>query len=330
MPRLFKFSAILAMATSTLLIADPKVSRDLENVAPQNSVRVNVRYKRTVGAAKHDQIRLQHRGTLLRANDDVRGATFQLPAASMAALAQDPDVDYISIDRPVLRSLDYTLETTGARIAAQYGFDGRGIGVAVIDSGVRDSNDFKDAMTGRSRLVYSESLLPACSLGSSMTTNSGGGESLASGGGSASPVLGPVTAQSTGVALSSSGCSTRTSPSDYFGHGTHVAGIIGGSGQNSSGSSYSYNFRGIASRVNIVSLRALDESGSGYDSYVIAAINRAIQLKSTYNIRVINLSLGRQVMESYQTDPLAQAVKAAWEAGIESFAPPEIMAATIR
>jgi serine protease AprX len=49
---------------------------------------------------------------------------------------------------------------------------------------------------------------------------------------------------------------------------------------------------------------------------VIAAIQTAIALKSKYNIRVINLSLGRQVYESYTLDPLCQAVEAAWKAGI--------------
>src|SRR5207244_2388072 len=47
-----------------------------------------------------------------------------------------------------------------------------------------------------------------------------------------------------------------------------------------------------------------------------AALQTAIYLKNTYNIRVINLSLGRPVFESYQLDPLCQAVEAAWNAGI--------------
>ncbi len=42
---------------------------------------------------------------------------------------------------------------------------------------------------------------------------------------------------------------------------------------------------------------------------------RSIQ-KNVYNIRVINLSLGRPVFESYTLDPLCQAVEAAWKAGI--------------
>src|SRR5262249_18371642 len=68
-------------------------------------------------------------------------------------------------------------------------------------------------------------------------------------------------------------------------------------------------------------LRALDSTGSGSDSSVIAAIQAAIQLKSQYNIRVINLSLGRPAFESYTVDPLCQAAEAAWQAGIVFVAP---------
>jgi serine protease AprX len=60
----------------------------------------------------------------------------------------------------------------------------------------------------------------------------------------------------------------------------------------------------------------LDANGSARDSTVIAAINQAIALKSRYNIRVINLSLGRAVYESYKLDPLCVAVEKAWKNGI--------------
>ena len=56
------------------------------------------------------------------------------------------------------------------------------------------------------------------------------------------------------------------------------------------------------------SQNVLDKNGAGTDSAVISAINQAIALKSKYNIRVINLSLGRPVCESYTLDPLCQAV----------------------
>jgi serine protease AprX len=98
---------------------------------------------------------------------------------------------------------------------------------------------------------------------------------------------------------------------DLYGHGTHVAGIIGGNGYLSGG-----QYEGVAPQVNLIDLRALDENGAGTDSTVIAAIQEAVALQSTYNIRVINLSLGRGIGVSYTQDPLCQAVEAAWQSGI--------------
>jgi len=53
----------------------------------------------------------------------------------------------------------------------------------------------------------------------------------------------------------------------------------------------------------------LDLNGSGSDSNVIAAIEQAIALQSTYNIRVINLSLGRGIFVSYAQDLFARRLK---------------------
>ncbi len=105
--------------------------------------------------------------------------------------------------------------------------------------------------------------------------------------------------------------------SDKYGHGTHVAGLIGGTGAASGpANGYLAKYPGMAPNVNIINLRALDQNGSGTDSQVIAAIQQAIALKNTYNIRVINMSLGRPVFESYTLDPVCQAVESAWKAGI--------------
>jgi len=108
----------------------------------------------------------------------------------------------------------------------------------------------------------------------------------------------------------------NSSASDQYGHGTHVAGLIAGDGLSSTGFFYTKTFKGIAPGASIVNLRVLDQNGAGTDSLVIAAINQAISLKSQYNIRVINLSLGRAVYETYTLDPLCQAVEKAWKAGI--------------
>lgn len=105
---------------------------------------------------------------------------------------------------------------------------------------------------------------------------------------------------------------------DGFGHGTHVAGIVAGSGQSSGGM-----YAGIAPQSRLVNLRALDNNGAGYTSDVIHAIDWAIQNRNAagndgqpLNIRVINLSLGHQPFESASTDPLAVACRMATQAGI--------------
>ncbi len=119
------------------------------------------------------------------------------------------------------------------------------------------------------------------------------------------------------VVYSQSFVSGDTTTSDKYGHGTHVAGLIGGTGASSgTANGYPATYAGMAPGVNLINLRVLDQNGSGTDSGVIAAIQQAITLKSTYNIRVINMSLGRPVFESYTLDPVDQAVEAAWKAGI--------------
>jgi serine protease AprX len=103
---------------------------------------------------------------------------------------------------------------------------------------------------------------------------------------------------------------------DQYGHGTHVAGIVGANGLGSKCSNCTRSFVGLAPSASLINLRVLDANGAGTDSLVIQAIEQAIALKQRYNIRVINLSLGRPIYESYALDPLCRAVEAAWKAGI--------------
>ncbi len=72
----------------------------------------------------------------------------------------------------------------------------------------------------------------------------------------------------------------------------------------------------MAPGAHIISLKVLDKNGAGKASAVIQAIDYAISVKDAYNIKVINLSLGGPVLQSHKDDPLCQAVKRAFEAGI--------------
>jgi len=103
---------------------------------------------------------------------------------------------------------------------------------------------------------------------------------------------------------------------DYFGHGTAVAGVINGNGLASSDSDAFRTFRGLAPGARLFSLRALQADGTGRASDVILAIDWVIRNAHRQNIRVLNLSLGHPVYESYSTDPLCQAAAAAVRAGI--------------
>ncbi|MBM3791907.1 MAG: S8 family peptidase, partial [Acidobacteria bacterium] len=97
--------------------------------------------------------------------------------------------------------------------------------------------------------------------------------------------------------------------SDKYGHGTHVAGIIAGSGAASSKwSRYPESYRGIAPQSRVISLKVLDSRGTGKTSDVLKALEWCIENRKRYNIRIINLSLGHPVFESYKTDPLCQMV----------------------
>jgi serine protease AprX len=108
-----------------------------------------------------------------------------------------------------------------------------------------------------------------------------------------------------------SGTARAVTPSDAYGHGTHVAGLIAAAGMPGYG-----KYPGIAPGAQLIGLKVLDANGQGYASTVIAAIEFAITYKQQLGIDVINLSLGHPVFEPAATDPLVQAVEAASRAGI--------------
>src|SRR3989449_4976234 len=105
------------------------------------------------------------------------------------------------------------------------------------------------------------------------------------------------------------------STNDGFGHGTHIAGIIAGKGSAASGITSLYT-GGVAYGANLINVRVLNNEGRGLTSDVIRGIDWVVANTATYNIRVINLSLGHTVTESASTDPLCEAVERAVNAGI--------------
>src|SRR4029077_9638912 len=103
----------------------------------------------------------------------------------------------------------------------------------------------------------------------------------------------------------------RTTPYDDNGHGSHVAGIIAGNGYDSNGEK-----AGIAPGASLISLKVLDAQGQGTISNIIAALGWVAANATTYNIKVVNMSVGARILESYWTDPLTLATKKVTDKGI--------------
>lgn len=94
---------------------------------------------------------------------------------------------------------------------------------------------------------------------------------------------------------------------DRFGHGTFVAGIIGGSGSQSSG-----KYIGVAPKATLLNVRVADDQGMVYESDVVDSLQWVYNNKDKYNIRVVNLSLNSSAAQSYNTSPLCAAVEILW------------------
>src|SRR5256885_12400545 len=185
------------------------------------TVKVIVQY-REVPTAVHYAM-MQSRGARLHSKlHTIKGAAFTIPVSALVSLANDPEVVNVSLDHPLKGMDDYTDAAMNAGTVWNAGYDGSGIGVAVIDSGINDNHaDLWDATQSNSRVVYHQDF--------------------------------------TGTSTYSWGHQVY----DTYGHGTHVAGIIGGNGYKSGG-----RFAGVAPAVSLIDLRVLDANGSGSDSMV--------------------------------------------------------------
>ena len=73
---------------------------------------------------------------------------------------------------------------------------------------------------------------------------------------------------------------------------------------------------GIAPNARLIVLKALDGTGRGRISDVIAALHYVLANKDALNIRVVNMSVAAGVYESYDDDPLTRAARRVVEAGI--------------
>jgi serine protease AprX len=190
----------------------------------------------------------------------------EVPNTSLSLLAASSLISHVSLDRLVVGAMERTGQTVGATTVRQeLGYDGTGVGVAVIDSGVSSwHDDLADGNAIAQRVDQFVDLV-----------------------------------------------SSQSNAYDDYGHGTHVAGIIAGNGFDSGGAR-----SGIAPGARLIVLKALDGTGCGRISDIIAALGYVLDRREALNIRVVNLSVATGVYESYNVDPLTLAAQRVVRAGI--------------
>ena len=261
------------------------VDSDLRAQAAANpSGKVRVIITRERSGNNDDDVR-QHGGNVVRKLQLGNATAADLPVQALDALAAQPGVVRIAYDPPlVVQSLD-PVSTCCAQLQTEYplaigaasqwnaprSLRGTGIGVAVLDSGVRGTHpDFQNALQAGSRVVQ---------------------------------VLNGVSGSpGSGV--------------DDNGHGTFVAGIIGGRGWGVPGVVPSGSYVGTAPDANIISVKIADTTGMSHVSDVIAGIEWVARNRQANNIRVLNLSLVSNIADSYRTDILDAAIELAWFQGL--------------
>jgi serine protease AprX len=231
-------------------------------------------------------------GRNFRQHDSIGALSLELPAKALAAMAADPDVLGLSIDAPV--AVQSNKKTTRTEANPK----GKG----------HNKTPTTTTTDGYTLPAWFDSQALRSTLGVQMGEwGADVGIAIIDSGISPSPDLeGRIAAfydfTQGGVAAP---------PSDEYGHGTHIAGLIAGTGKLSD-----YNYVGVALGARLIGLKVLDSEGQGYTSDVLAAIDFAVANRERLRIDVINLSLGHPIFEPAATDPLVQAVERAAAAGI--------------
>ena len=162
--------ATITMGTVTAARADgSKISPDLRALPANQRAQVIVQYAPgtqvncsgllgLLGCLVNDILQLG--GDILGSLPLVNGLVAVLDGNGIVSLSNQSNVVYISLDRSNSAALSNAAPAVNAFAAWQAGYTGKGIGVALIDSGVDSHPDLNGGYMGQSRVVWNQSFIP--------------------------------------------------------------------------------------------------------------------------------------------------------------------------
>lgn len=99
---------------------------------------------------------------------------------------------------------------------------------------------------------------------------------------------------------------------DDSGHGTHVCGIIGGSGKVSGG-----RYQGIAPEANFIVGKVLDKDGEGSAENMIKGLEWILGVRERHHIKVLNISVGiNNISDKKKEAYLMELMEFLWDCGV--------------
>ncbi|MEM6545214.1 MAG: S8 family peptidase [Pseudomonadota bacterium] len=227
--------------------------------------------------APHEQLRL----SLTFETPPVDQPSAQNKLDFTAALSDDCKSELVpSYPEPAADS--YFAAASGVNVLHRQGITGKGINVAILDSGLwEESKELKQDTNGQPRVIARYDAIQGKEVGEAID-DSGHGTHMTS-----------VLARSSAVTRKSQqGSSPEPEPEP------------------------NPSYRGIAPDVGIVAVKAIGETGQAGFLDLIRGIQWVVANQERFNIRVLNLSFASRPRWPYWQDPVNQALMQAWKAGI--------------
>jgi len=275
---LFALCGASATATPTTAKTQPLL---LQLAAAQPAGRVSVIVQKADRSGQAEQLVAGLGGVVTKDLHIINAFGAELPGAALVGLAQAPWVRWVSLDAPM--------------VSAAGPIDISGLQSAYIQTVGADRvwNEAPAYLQGQGITV--------AIVDSGECTNNG------------TPCDDMVdrSGQVRVIAAASVMSGPGSGPQDFYGHGSLVAGLVGGTGMGLAG-----KYSGVAPGVNLVSVKVASNLGLATASEVVAGLQWVLDNKATYNIRVVNLSLNSAVAESYHSSPLSAACEILWFNGI--------------